>query len=328
VTVRARSVPTFIVAGAQKAGTDSLHGYLADHPQAVMAHPREPHYFSKVPAASDRAAYERSFAERPGARAYGESSTSYMPVRWTADRVHAEAGPGVRLVFVLRNPVERIYSAFLNMKRARPLRDSRTFDEAVPWQAGTLADVLGEEAARLTDAARRGRVDLVPFRDFGDDVDWNYRYVANSVYRPQIERFLRHFPREQCLFLTTDDLRADWRGVAAALYRFLDLDPGWAARLSRPRRNEATMPRSGPIGRLLSYRAVRDAVRPALRRGGTDRIRTWVKRLATTTAVPPLGSEAREGLVELFAEENAALAELIGRDLSAWNVLARADVRG
>ncbi|MBI1735076.1 MAG: sulfotransferase domain-containing protein [Candidatus Rokubacteria bacterium] len=320
--------PTFIIAGAQKAGTDSLYGYLDDHPDAVMADPKEPHYFSKVPAAVDRAAYQRSFAERPGARAFGEASTSYMPVRWTADRIRAEAGPGVRLVFVLRNPVERIYSAFLNMKRARPLRDARAFDEAVPWQTGSLTGVLREEAVRLADAVRRRRVDLGPFRDFGDEIDWNYRYVANSVYRPQIERFLRHFPRAQCLFLTTDDLRTDWRGAAAALYRFLDLDPGWVERLSRPQRNRASLPRPGPIGRLLSYRVIRDAVRPVLLRGGSDRMKSWVKRIATTTEFPPLAADARAGLVDVFAEENEALAELIGRDLTAWNARVRADARG
>ena len=319
---RTGAIPSFVVVGAQKAGTDSLYGYLEDHPQVVMAHPTEPHYFSKVSGAVDRATYRRSFAERPGARAFGEASTSYMPIPWTADRIRAEAGPGVRLVFVLRNPVERIYSAFFNMKRARPLRDARTFDEAIPWQAGTLEHVLREEATRLADAVRRRRVDVAPFRDFGEEIDWNYRYVANSVYRPQVERFLRHFPPQQCLFLTTDDLRADWRAAAAALYRFLDVDPAWAARLSRPQRNRATVPRSGPIGRLLSYRAIRDAVRPVLQRGGGHRIKTWVKRIATTTDLPPLAPDARARLVELFVEENDALADVVGRDLSTWSTPA------
>ena len=317
--------PTFIVVGAQKAGTDSLYGYLDDHPAVVMADPKEPHYFSKVPAAVDRAAYQRSFAARPRARVFGEASTSYMPVRWTAERIRNEAGPDVRLVFVLRNPVERIYSAFLNMKRARPLRDARDFATAVPWQAGTLADILREEGVRLGDAVRRRRVDLGPFRDFGDEIDWNYRYVRNSVYRPQIDRFLRCFPREQCLFLTTDDLRTDWRGAAAALYRFLDVDAGWVARLAVPQRNRASLPRPGAIGRLLSYRAFRDLVRPALLNRGGDRVKTWLKRIATTTEYSPLADEPRARLVEAFAEENGALSDVIGRDLSSWNVSARAE---
>jgi hypothetical protein len=320
--------PTFIVVGAQKAGTDSVYGYLRDHPEVVMAHPKEPHYFSKVPEAVDWAEYQRCFRPRPGARAFGEASTSYMPVRWAAERIRAELGADVRLVFVLRNPAERVYSAFLNMKRERPLRDGREFDEAVPWRMGSLAEMLREEERRLREAIDRGRIDLTPFRDFGDEIDWNYRYVANSVYRPQVERFLRNFPRERCLFLTTDDLRDDWRNAAAVLYRFLDVDANWVERLQRPQRNRASLPRHGPVGRLLSYRIVREAVRPVLFPLGGNRVKAWLKRIATTTAYPPIPDEARTRLAEAFAEENRSLAALIGTDLDAWNPRRpHADVR-
>ncbi|MEX2229324.1 MAG: sulfotransferase domain-containing protein, partial [Dehalococcoidia bacterium] len=197
--------PTFIVVGAQRAGTDSLYGYLRAHPDAVMAEPKEPHYFARVPEAMSWARYQRCFRTRP-AHAVGEASTSYLPVARAPERIRAELGADVRLVFMLREPVERLYSAFLNTKRARPVGDARDFDEAVPWRSGSLPEMVREEQRRLRDGIDRRRVDVGPFADFGDDRDWNYRYVANSLYRPQIERYLRLFPREQCLFLTTDDL--------------------------------------------------------------------------------------------------------------------------
>ena len=308
--------PTFIVVGAQKGGTDSLYGYLRDHPDVAMADPKEPHYFAHV--TGDWAAYQRSFGSRP-AKAFGEASTSYMPVRRAAERIRGALGPGVRLVFILRDPVERLYSAFFNMKRDRPLHDARPFDEAIPWQHGTLDEMLHEEDRRLGDAARRGRIDLARFRDFGDEADWSYRYVANSVYRPQIERFLGYVPREQCLFLTTDDLRRDWRRAAATLYEFVGVDPAWAERLERPQRNRASRPRGGPIGRLLSYRVVRAAARPILSPAAGERVKSWVKRLATTTEQPLMPEPVRRRLADAFAAENQALASVIGVDVTAWS---------
>jgi hypothetical protein len=310
--------PTFIVVGAQRAGTDSVYGYLRDHPDAVMAEPKEPHYFSRRPEAMSWASYERCFRRRP-ARAVGEASTSYLPVSRAPERIRAELGADVRLVFVLREPVERLYSAFLNTKRARPLGDARDFDEAVPWRSASLPDMVREEQRRLREGIRQRRVDVGPFAGFGDDDDWSYRYVANSLYRPQIERYLRLFPREHCLFLTTDDLRADWRRAAAVLYEFVGLDPAWAARLQHAQRNRASVPRRGAIGRLLSYRRVRDAVRPVLSRGGARRVKGWLKRVAMTTEYPPLPDETRDRLREAFADERRALAALVGRDLDAWD---------
>jgi hypothetical protein len=315
---RAGLTPTFIVVGAQRAGTDSLYGYLRAHPDAVMAKPKEPHYFARVPDTMSWAAYQRCFATRP-ARAVGEASTSYLPVSRAPERIRAEIGADVRLVFVLREPVERLYSAFLHTKRARPVGDARPFDEAVPWRSASLTDMVREEERRLRDGIRQRRIDVGPFADFGDDRDWSFRYVANSLYRPQIERYLRLFPRAHCLFLTTDDLRSDWRRAASALYEFVGLDPSWAARLAHPQRNRANVPRRGPIGRLLSYRVVRDAVRPVLSSGGGHRVKGWLKRVATTSAYPEMPDEARRCLRDAFADERRALATLVDRDLEAWD---------
>lgn len=318
IHARAGVTPTFIVVGAQRAGTDSLYGYLREHPDAVMAEPKEPHFFARMPDTMSWATYQRCFRARP-ARAVGEASTSYLPVSRAPERIRAEIGADVRLVFVLREPVERLYSAFLHTKRVRPVGDARDFDEAVPWRSGSLTEMVREEQRRLRDGIRQRRVDVGPFADFGDDRDWSFRYVANSLYRPQIARYLRLFPREQCLFLTTDDLRTDWRRAASMLYEFVGLDPTWATRLAHPQRNRANVPRRGPVGRLLSYRLVRDAVRPVLSRGGGYRVKTWLKRVATTTAYPAMPDEARRCLQEAFADERRALAALVGLDLHGWD---------
>ena len=114
-------LPTFIVIGAMKAGTTSLWRYLSDHPDVFMAAEKEPEFFvAEKTWGRGRDWYESLFAEGTASVARGEASTSYAKHPFFAgvpERM-VSVVPDVRLVYVLRHPVERIVSQYRHALRA------------------------------------------------------------------------------------------------------------------------------------------------------------------------------------------------------------------
>lgn len=121
-------LPNFLVIGAMKSGTTSLAQYIGAHPDGFVTPDKEPDFFTRPDRyALGVAWYESLFAEASDAHARGEASTSYTKFprfRGTPQRI-AEAVPEVRLLYVVRDPIDRIRSqyfhAVLRGKEKRPL---------------------------------------------------------------------------------------------------------------------------------------------------------------------------------------------------------------
>lgn len=108
-------LPTFLVIGAAKAGTTSLAAYLARHPDIFVTEPKEPQHFTGRGDYTDIADYSALFADTGSASALGEASTHYSRQRTfpgVPERIHA-AVPEVRLVYLTREPMNRLRSHYL-----------------------------------------------------------------------------------------------------------------------------------------------------------------------------------------------------------------------
>jgi hypothetical protein len=108
--------PTFLVIGAMKAGTTSLYHYLRDHPQVFMPKIKELDFFAVEEAWSRGPEwYRRQFAgASPEALAIGEASTAYTKFPhypFVPERI-ARAVPEAKLIYVVRDPIQRIYSHY------------------------------------------------------------------------------------------------------------------------------------------------------------------------------------------------------------------------
>lgn len=118
------TLPTFIVIGAAKAGTTSLSSYLRSHPDVFMSYNKEPHYFTRE-WERGLAWYESLFEDGARASAVGEASTSYTmwPQHSEAPERIARLLPDVKLIYVVRNPVDRVRSQYAhNLDRALETR--------------------------------------------------------------------------------------------------------------------------------------------------------------------------------------------------------------
>jgi len=157
-------LPTFLVIGAARSGSSSLHDSLRQHPQVFVSPIKEPHFFSNenkepprgVPGAprstrvTDINRYMELFEGAKPGMAVGEASVSYLYSEDAPDRIRHYV-PDVRLVAILRNPVERAYSAFqyLRERGTEPYADfSEALEADTGWSAQIPLDRGLEETAR------------------------------------------------------------------------------------------------------------------------------------------------------------------------------------
>lgn len=197
---RGHVLPDFLVIGAAKCGTTSLHGWLVDHP-LVAPTKKEIHFFNMnyyrgedwyrcyFPHERERDQFAREHG-RPFLA--GEATASYLAHYWTPERA-AKVVPDARLVVLLRDPIDRAYSGYHYFRR-RGSEPLETFEEAIASEPERLN---GEEAREIADPHYHSwRV-------------YRWGYLRSSRYAEHLERWFDAFPREQFLFLRFDDVVAE-----------------------------------------------------------------------------------------------------------------------
>jgi hypothetical protein len=186
----------FLVAGTQKGGTTALHAYLRDHPNLCLAEPKETHFFDTeehfTGGEIDYGPLHAHFRPRPG-QLLGEATPITM--YWAdAPRRVWEYNPRMKLIYVLRNPIDRAYSHW-NMERDRGA-------DALPF-----LDAIQQEEERCRSALPlQHRV---------------YSYTDRGFYSEQIRRLWRFFPPAQTLFLRAESLRAQPQATLDRVFDFL-----------------------------------------------------------------------------------------------------------
>ena len=203
-TAGLRARPNFLVLGAQKAGTTSLHRYLSEHPAVPQASVKEVRYFNRF-YANGEAWYLAHFPLALRGAAVGESSAVYLFDPRVPARVHA-FDPAMRLVVLLRDPVERAYSHY--QMEVRWGRETLPFDEALDREEAELPVLLGRAVADPLDTSDGG---------------FPRSYLGRGRYAEQLERWLALFPREQLLVETSDDLLESPRDVMQRVAAHLDI---------------------------------------------------------------------------------------------------------
>jgi hypothetical protein len=209
-----------------------------------------------------------------------------------------EAAPGVELVFLLRHPVERAHSAYWHA-RARGRETLATFEQA-----------LAAEEQRLG-------AGWPPWHDA--------MYVQNGLYAGHLAQAFELFGRERVHVHLLEDQRQRPLEICRELYRLLGVDQGFRPDLERGL-NRATRARSERLARAAG--AFFESCAPwrrALRAAFPDRLAVALRqgfvRWNTRPLAPPeLAPATRARLLERFREPNAALSDLLGRDLSAWRI--------
>ncbi len=294
--------PNLFIVGAPKAGTTSLHSYLARHTGAYMSDPKEPHYFSSVtalpawrgqadavtdsntgrlvaPTVTAESAYTSLFAGAGGCRVIGESSTSYLADSEACRRIR-ETVPDARIIIMIRDPVERAVSHHLMYVREG--WETRTLDQAVD-------DELGEGAA------------------------WAYAYLRNGLYHDDIKRYLDAFG-DRVLVIVLEDFVRDVAEGMAAVWGFVGLPPvdiGEARAV-----NAHTGPRNRVVAAVMRHDLAWTVGRRLLPTGIRHRVRDATLAPAEK---PVVAGELRSRMADYYVDDVAATKRLLGRSLP-WRV--------
>lgn len=295
------TLPNFLIVGAAKSGTTALYHYLKQHPEVYMSPNKEPNFFAlegqevqfRGPGdekmvestITNLEAYEEQFEGVTDEIAIGEASPWYLYCPSAAESIRRRI-PNVKIIAILRNPVDRAFSSYLHV-----LRDGR---ETLDFEDGLRAEKERVEA--------------------GWEYIWHYRRVG--FYARQVERFLRLFSSEQVRFYLYDDFLSDPPTFLADVYEFLGVDPNIAVDTSlKP--NATGVPKNQVLGRLLlrpnPVKAVAKRLLPEKARYEVGQ-RIYRRLLHK----PSLEAEVREKLLEDYAEDISSLRKLIDCDLTAW----------
>ncbi len=293
--------PDFFIVGAFKAGTTALYEYLRAHPQIFMSVPKEPMYFGQDLTPRYRRMTEDEYlalfrGAADGQRA-GEASPWYLYSSGAAREIQG-FNPDARIIVMLRNPVDVMYSQH---------------SQLVFNQREDLADfALALEAEEDRLAGRRVPTDAIRPEAL--------HYRRSVRFPEQVRRYLEVFGAERVHFIVFDDLVADAPAVYRSTLEFLGVDPTVAIDLHVYNPNKTA--RSGRMQRLIF--APRGPMRRAfgtLRRFPLmHRVRDALVSANSTKAVRGrMDPELRARLTSEFAPQVAELGDIIGRDLSKWS---------
>lgn len=212
-----RSLPDFLIIGAQRCGTTSLYRYLVQHPRVAPAVlEKGVHYFdTKFDKGVSwyRAHFVSSFYKEHWSRRHdgqtlitGEASPYYVFHPLAAGRI-AELLPEARLILMLRDPVKRAYSHYQH-------EVARAF-EHLPFE-----EALRREPERLEGEAERMEADP-GYYSFNHQ---HYSYLARGRYLEQLRRWHSVFPREQILIINSEEFFAEPDRAYRQVLAFLRLE--------------------------------------------------------------------------------------------------------
>jgi len=294
------TVPTFAIVGAARAGSTAVIESLRAHPDAFVSLPKEPHYYAFAgrqvaftgpgdDAAINRVALTRredfsALFPQDDHRfaALGEGSVSSLYYHQRAIPQMLEVNPAMRVVILLRDPVDRAFSSYqyLRLRRVEPEDDF---------------------LAAVRDEKRRVAV------------GWHHlwHYIGMSSYAASVRAFLDGFPSEQVSVWWYDDLDRDAAGCLCEIAEFVGLDP-LRMPVSQPARlNVSGRPRSPRLQSTIDWASTLGATRTGLKRIVPFRLRERIR--SANLAPQGVTPEQRRTLAPCFAEDLMALQEALQR---------------
>jgi hypothetical protein len=211
-------LPQFLIIGAQRCGTTHMYDVLTGHPDVMAASHKEIHFFDlhyrrgprwyqgNFPAARDRGRTEGQIC--------GEATPTYIAYREIPGLVQ-DLLPDVRLLVLLRNPVDRAISHYHHFVRLG--YEGRPFADAIAWEYEYLS--AGNHPLLLDSPERRG----------------DPLYLSHGAYACQLRLWLKRFPREQLMILQSEQLFGAPDDVLELVAAFLGLTPSFRPEDHRPK---------------------------------------------------------------------------------------------
>lgn len=279
-----------MIVGAEKAGTTSLAAYLGNHPNICTHKKREMNYFVVDEEFKNgySHAYERYYLDcAKESKLILGKSVGICTNAYAVKRLY-EHNPNMHLIFVLRNPIDRAYSAYWYSRR-RGWEDCETFEAAIQR----------EMQGTSVDTERRNST----------------TYLANGNYIEQIQLLQKFFAKSQIHIFTFDELKANPQSICRDLFAVLGLDVYMID--TTKQFNVAASARSRRLAIALSHRGkYKKYLRRVFPRKITDKIKNiLIKWNEVTSERPVMRAETRQMLAEYYRSQIDGLSLEIGKEI-------------
>jgi hypothetical protein len=299
------TLPDFLVIGAPKAGTTALHAALARHPGLYLSAVKEPKFFltdGPPPARGGpgdaqtyrehiwrRADYEALFSAAPAGALCGESTPFYLYDRTAQQRIR-DLIPSVRLIVILRDPVERAHSNWAHL-----------------WSAGR--EPVGDFLRACAEEDRRIAAGWSAF--------WHYTRLGR--YGEQLDHLFQLFSREQVLIFRYARLLDEPARILDEICAFLGVEQGVISEV--PRENVTAHPERSVAHAAVS-RTLRGLEAAGRRLPGSagSAVTARLERHLQRSAGPrqPLTWAERQALLPVLESDIRLLEQVTGADFSDW----------
>jgi hypothetical protein len=291
-------LPNFLIAGVAKAGTTSLYYYLTQHPDVDIPR-KESFYFAREfykNAGGDSPPFFRDkpriiFTEEAydtfyfncHKKAIGEVSTCYAFLHETAIPLIKEKLGDIKMIFILRNPVERAFSAYKHFHRSG--------DETLSFK-----DSIAAEKSRM-------------------EKRWDFMWYYTDVgfYAKQVKAFKDNF--SQVKVFLSEDLDANPQAVMKELFKFIDVNDDFVPDTGFRYNTADTLPshrvKNSTLNKLLKpfiKKFIPEKKRMAMRQ----------KSRIPVDTVLTMDAEVKSHLLKLYQDDITELEKIIGRDLNNW----------
>ena len=286
----------FLGIGAHKSGTTWLARRMTEHPDLFIPADQKIHYFNKytgLPPKEKNPRYDNSvdwyeslFSQAEPHQRIGEFSPIYLWDEHSAGRIHS-LYPQVKLIAILRNPVERVFSDYLHMKQ----------------------------------------IGVIPNKDFLTTINERPDFLERGLYFQQLFRYYNLFSKEQIKILFFETLQKDPAGLLSEVANFLGISPFAHEIELEPENASKDLYLKGLNWFLLGLkRAIKKTgvnytyISEAARKIGLDSpINSLMrKNLKEYKTLPETSAETKQKIRSYYRDDIESLERLIDQDLSMW----------
>ncbi len=296
--------PNFFIVGAPKCGTTAMNEYLKQHPDIFIPDVKEVHYFGsdlnfRITGwqRPNREYYLGLFEKAQHEKAIGEASVWYLYSERAAKEIEI-FNPAARIIIMLRNPVDMIYS----------LHSQYVYEGN---------EDISEFGAALDAEEKRKHGELTPSHTY---LIKSLFYKDVAKYSRQVQRYFEIFGREKVLVIIYDDFREDTAGEYKKTLLFLNVDDNFEIDMKVINPNKIVRSRNlqqiivNPP-RLLLRLGSHLKIPLKMQSMALEKLRAFNTRYEKRRA---MDVELRQALKREFRNDVERLSSLLGRDLSFW----------
>ncbi|GLB50007.1 sulfotransferase family protein [Neptunitalea lumnitzerae] len=296
-------LPNLFIPGAGKSGTSTLHILLNQHPDICMSTMKEPHFWTnpKLDIAKNLQEYLDLFEEKDK-KYLGESSTGYMCFPFFIKRIKEHYPTTPKFIFILRNPIDRLYSHYW-------------------WLKGIGSENLSLKKAISND------FNIAPNQDLKLAEGAYKMYYQFGLYGKWIQRFYNEFNASNIHIITTEDLANNQTETLNSCFTFLGLK-NIASETIKEKSNSTKilkLPFLYKVSKKLAFNeyGFKKVLKPFFpektRRYINENIHTFIYKLtATSKEYPTITKEERLWLKSLYEEDVKLLKTVTNKNFNEW----------